>query len=140
MSGGETKEGSGSNGSRRSAPAVPDRDLRRWQLVDLSETFNASVSEVLGRVAAAARPLRRPAFAATFGYWQHYLTRRYHSGIGADRVCDAAWRRKVGPDGIAWTTDGIPFRTARSFCPLRGLAPLYECTNSIGRIILLQWA
>jgi hypothetical protein len=27
---------------------------------------------------------------------------------------DAAWRAKVGPDGVAWTADGVPFRSARA--------------------------
>jgi len=96
-----------------SAPDVPDRDLQRWFLVDLSGTFNSPVTEVLSRVGQAAKPPRGPASQVGFSYWKSYLTRTHH-GTSSDRVSDAAWRSKVGSDDVAWTTDGIPFKSSKT--------------------------
>ena len=44
-------------------------------------------------------------------YWANHLRDRLGIGRGRQPTSpsDAAWRGKVGPDGVAWTTDGIPF-------------------------------
>jgi len=94
-----------------SPPEAGDRDVGRWSLVDLADTYNAPVTEVLERLAQAAQPPSPPASQVGFGYWQAHLT-QYH-GSRNQPISDAAWRAKVGPDGIAWTTDGIPFQTSK---------------------------
>lgn len=83
------------------------RDLGRWTLVDLGPVFNAPVTEVLERVLAAARPPDPPASRVGFGY------RNVHMAERQQPISDAAWRAKVGADGIAWAEDGIPFRSAK---------------------------
>ncbi|HIJ65020.1 MAG TPA: DUF4450 domain-containing protein [Candidatus Hydrogenedentes bacterium] len=88
-----------------------NRDLAPWTLIDLSEQYNAPVQEVLGRVVQQAKPPALPASRRGFGYRRTHLV-RYHRYRDTP-VCDAAWRAKVGPDGVAWTTDGIPFKTAK---------------------------
>jgi hypothetical protein len=94
-----------------SPPNAGDRDLQRWRPVDLSDTFNASVTNVLQRVAQTAQPPSLPASQVGFGYWKDHLL-QYH-GSRNQEISDAAWRKKAGPDGLAWTTEGIPFRTAK---------------------------
>lgn len=94
-----------------SPPPTEARDLSRWTLVDLSTVFNASVTNVLPRVSEAAQPPPAPASQVGFSYWKDHLL-QYH-GSRNQEISDAAWRAKVGPDNVAWTTDGIPFKTAR---------------------------
>ena len=94
-----------------SPPPAGNRDLARWTLVDLSNTFNDSVTNVLQRVTQEAKPPALPASQVGFRYWKdHLLT---HHGTRNQPISDDAWRKKVGDDGIAWTTDGIPFKTAK---------------------------
>ncbi len=93
-------------------PKVRDRDLERWALVDLSKTYNAALTEVLDKVVKATRPPPLPASQVGWGYWKSHLG-QYHGGP-MERESDAAWRDKVGPNGVAWTTDGIPFKTAKT--------------------------
>jgi hypothetical protein len=87
-------------------------DLSHWTLVDLTPTFNASVTEVLRKLADSATPPPLPASQVGFGYWKDHLT-QYH-GSHNEPISDAAWRKKVGDDGTAWTTDGIPFKSSKT--------------------------
>jgi hypothetical protein len=86
---------------------VPDRRLGRWSLIDLTGVYNASVPEVPKRLCDGAIPPEMPADQVGFGYWKDHVVGR------SSTPSDAAWRAKVGPDGVAWTTDGIPFKTTR---------------------------
>ncbi|MBN1343916.1 MAG: DUF4450 domain-containing protein [Phycisphaerae bacterium] len=95
-----------------SSPRVKDHDLTRWVLVDLTKTYNAPLTEVLDKVVKAAQPPPLPASQIGWGYWKAHLG-QYHGGP-TERESDAAWRNKVGPDGLAWTTDGIPFKTSKT--------------------------
>ena len=94
------------------APQAGDHDLSRWSLVDLSGTFNESVTNVLPRMTRTAKPPPPPASQVGFGYWRDHLL-QYH-GSRNEAISDNAWRNKVGPDGTAWTTDGIPFQTSKT--------------------------
>lgn len=93
------------------APNAGDHDVSHWTLIDIKEVFNASVTEVLPLVEAKALPPAAPASRVGFDYWKSHL-QGYH-GARNEAVSDAAWRAKVGEDGVAWTTDGIPFHTAK---------------------------
>ena len=88
---------------------VKAKDLSAWTLVDLSNIFTASVTEVLGKVARASPPPAPPAFWVNHCYWKQHIVNR----VAPDNPSDAAWRRKIGPDGIGWTHDGIPFKTSK---------------------------
>ena len=92
-----------------SPPAVKAKDLSAWTLIDLSGIFTASVTEVLGRVAAASQPPPPPAFGVNHAYWKNHIVERMTPG----NPSDAAWRQKIGPDQIGWTCDGIPFKSAK---------------------------
>ena len=90
-----------------SPPDAGERNLDRWTLIDLSKVFNASVPEVPKRVIDGAIPPPLPASQVGFGYWKEHVI------VRCKPPCDTAWRAKVGPDGVAWTTDGIPFKTSK---------------------------
>lgn len=90
-----------------SAPGA-GRDLGYWTLIDLGPVFNASVPQVLDRVLEAARPPALPACQVGFGYWKAHMKERL-----LQLPSDAAWRAKVGSDGVGWVADGIPFRSSR---------------------------
>jgi len=92
-----------------SPPVVKAKDLHAWKLVNLSHVFNASVTEVLGRVAKASQPPSPPAFAVNHDYWKDHITSR----VAPNNPSDAAWRQKIGPDQIGWTCDGIPFNSPK---------------------------
>lgn len=92
-----------------SPPAVKAKDLGAWTLVDLSNTFTASVTEVLGRVAKASQPPPPPALRVNHEYWKNHIVDR----VAPNNPSDAAWRRKIGPDQVGWTHDGIPFRSPK---------------------------
>jgi hypothetical protein len=92
-----------------SPPAVKKGDLAAWTLVDLGSTFNASLPEVLKRVAQAAPPPAPPALGVNHAYWLDHITNR----MAPDSPSDAAWRRKIGPDQVGWTYDGLPFKSPR---------------------------
>lgn len=92
-------------------PASGDRDLSQWTVVDLASAFNASVTGVLQHVTESAIPPKPPAGDIGFNYWKDHLL-QYH-GSRNQPISDAAWRAKVDTDGIAWATDGIPFKTSR---------------------------
>jgi hypothetical protein len=94
-----------------SPPGAEGRDITRWDLIDLTEIFNARVTEVLPRVTETAVAPELPASQVGFGYWKDHLL-QYH-GSRNQEISDAAWRAKVDENGIAWTTDGIPFRTSK---------------------------
>jgi hypothetical protein len=92
-----------------SPPAVKAKDLHAWTLVNLSDEYNASVTEVLGRVTKATQPPPFPAFEVNHSYWLDHINARMTAGSPSD----AAWRKKIGPDQVGWTHDGIPFQSAK---------------------------
>ena len=92
-----------------SPPNVPAHDLSLWAPIDLRLSFNASVPEVMTRVHDAVRPPPEPASAVNTSYYKDHLVAPFVS----PKPADDAWRKKAGPDGIAWTTDGIPFVTSK---------------------------
>ena len=94
---------------RWTRPAVPDRDLDRWALVDLSAAYNASLSEVMGQVVKAVKPPALPASAVNTGYYCSHLVAPFVTPPPSDE----AWRRRIGEDGIGWTTEGIPFKSPK---------------------------
>jgi hypothetical protein len=63
----------------------------------------------MARVHAAVRPPPPPASPINTVYYQDHLIAPFVS----PKPADDAWRKKIGPDGIAWTTDGIPFLTSK---------------------------
>ena len=91
------------------APEVPDKALSRWVMVDLSKTFNSSVTDVLDRILSAAVPPQYPASNVSFNYRQLHLAGRQNP-----KVSDDAWRKKINDDNIGWTTDGIPFKSPKT--------------------------
>lgn len=93
------------------APNAGNHDLKRWVLIPLDKTYNARVTDVLKRVTDTARPPAMPASQVGFNYWKDHLL-QYH-GSRNQPISDAAWRKKIGPDGVGWTTDGIPFKSSK---------------------------
>ncbi|MFA6240585.1 MAG: DUF4450 domain-containing protein, partial [Candidatus Hydrogenedentales bacterium] len=93
------------------APKQASRDLTSWSLIDLSQTFNANVIDVPQKIVESATPPAPPASQVGFSYWRDHLT-QYH-GSRNEPISDAAWRAKTGTDGVAWTADGIPFKSAK---------------------------
>jgi hypothetical protein len=89
-------------------PGTESRSPDKWVLVDLSSVFNASISEVLKQVADGAIPPPLPTSQIGFSYWKEHLVTR------CKPACDTAWRAKIGADGVGWTTDGIPFKSAKT--------------------------
>jgi len=90
-------------------PAVPTNRLDYWLPLDLRPLFNASVPEVMRRVHDAVKPPPRPASPVNTAYYLDHLVEPFVS----PKPADDAWRKKVGPDGLAWTTDGIPFISSK---------------------------
>ncbi len=88
---------------------VKAKDLHPWTLVNLSDLFNASVTDLLGRVAKASPPPPPPALEVNHAYWKDHITNR----VDPHNPSDAAWRQKIGPDQIGWTCDGIPFQSPK---------------------------
>ncbi|MDD5704379.1 MAG: DUF4450 domain-containing protein [Kiritimatiellae bacterium] len=98
---------------RWAPPEVSARRLDLWTTVDLRSVFNATVMDACDRVveASVAHWPRPPASDIGFDYWQTHLKDFWAYTPARDKPSDAAWRAKVGSDDVAWTTDGIPFRT-----------------------------
>ena len=94
-----------------SPPTAGPHDLAQWTLIDLTPTYNASVTEVLQRLVETAVAPELPAMQVGFGYWKDHLT-QYH-GSRNQPISDAAWRAKIDGTGVGWTTDGIPFRSPK---------------------------
>ena len=92
---------------RWQASAETGRNLDAWSLVDLAGLYNASVSEVPGLLSEHAIPPEAPHSLTGFDYWRDHLTARLKP------PCDDAWRAKIDADGVAWTADGIPIRSAK---------------------------
>ena len=63
----------------------------------------------MARVHAAVRPPPEPASPINTVYYKDHLVAPFVS----PKPADDAWRKKVGTDGIAWPTDGIPFLTSK---------------------------
>jgi hypothetical protein len=94
-----------------SPPKLKTKDLGLWHLVDLSRQCNASVTEVRTKVAAAAKAPPEPALGVNHSYWLDHIIHPVR--IDPDCPCDAAWRKKIGLDGVGWTHDGIPFKSPK---------------------------
>jgi hypothetical protein len=99
-------------------PVAKAGDLDAWTLVDLSKTLNASVPEVLERVSRGSHRPPMPASQVNYSYWRSHVDGGdgpAHSVdvIPPNPVSDAAWRKKISPDGIAWTHDGIPVKSPK---------------------------
>ncbi|NLX14550.1 MAG: DUF4450 domain-containing protein [Phycisphaerales bacterium] len=90
---------------RWQAPEPIDRDLARWHMIDLSGFYNAEVSEVPKRLAAGAIAPEMPADQVGFHYWLEHVTYR------TPPPSDQAWRDRIDSEGMAWTADGVPFRS-----------------------------
>ena len=90
------------------SPPEVGRDLSRWALVDLRSVYNAKLPDVLERARAASVPPAPPASRTGFDYRNAHLGDRMQQ-----KPSDAAWRAKVGSDGVAWTADSIPFLSVR---------------------------
>lgn len=93
-------------------PQVPPHRLNLWRLVDCGPLFNATIGGALERVAKDATPPPAGTSLVNFGYWKDHFGSRHH-GDTVQVTSDDAWRAKVGPDGVAWTADGIPFKSAK---------------------------
>jgi hypothetical protein len=101
-----------------SPPMVKEGDLDVWTLVDLSKVLNASVPEVPGFVSRASQGPPASASQTNYSYWRSYVDgsagpSKCVDVIPPNPVSDAAWRKKIGPDGIGWTHDGIPFKSEK---------------------------
>lgn len=101
-----------------SAPKVAAGDLKPWSLVDIDALFNASLPEVLEAVGKASQAPPEPASSVNYSYWRTHVDGDYGPAKVANfmpphPVSDAAWRKKIGPDQIGWTHDGIPLRSPR---------------------------
>jgi hypothetical protein len=94
-------------------PEAGDHDLSRWTTLDLTGVFNDAVIDVPAHVLAKSPPPAPPASQVNFNYWKDHFTDTHHGGR-IEMLSDEAWRAKVGPDGIAWTRDGIPFKSAKA--------------------------
>ncbi len=92
------------------APTVPDHDLKPWLLVDLRSSYNASVPDVMQRVWEATLLPPAPSTAVSTGHYKDHLVAPFVN----PEPSDEAWRKKIDPDGIGWTTDGIPFKSAKT--------------------------
>ncbi len=92
---------------RWNKPNVPDQNLDRWHLIDLTHVHNASIPEVPKRLREGAVAPEPPADQIGFNYWLEHVTAR------SKPPCDTAWRARIGDDGVGWTTDGIPFKSPR---------------------------
>lgn len=90
-------------------PAVPTNRLDLWLPLDLRSLFNASVPDAMRRVHDAVKPPASPASPVNTAYYLDHLVEPFVS----PRPADDAWRKKVGADGLAWTTDGIPFISSK---------------------------
>ena len=95
-----------------SAPDAGDHDLARWTTVDLGGVFNSTLVDALEKVYKEATPPPEGASRVGFDYWRSHLSPLHH-GERVQMPSDAAWRAKVDAAGIAWTRDGIPFKTAK---------------------------
>lgn len=93
-------------------PDAGDHDLARWTLIDCTPVFNASINEALEKVNNEATPPPPGASRVGFDYWRSHLGARHH-GDPVQVPSDETWRKKIGTDGIAWTADGIPFKTSK---------------------------
>ena len=92
-------------------PKVKANDLAAWDLIDVRGHFTASVAEVMQHVADHAVPPELPASQVGFKYWRDHV--EVETRVRNKPIADAAWRAKVGEDGVTWTTDGIPFLSAK---------------------------
>lgn len=91
-------------------PSIPDKDLARWELVDLSGKFNSAVNETLDRVHAAVKAPALPASEINTIYYKDHLVPPFVSS----KPSDARWRKIINSDGIGWTTETIPFKSPKS--------------------------
>ncbi len=90
-------------------PPTTRGNLAPWRLVDLGQQFNFSLTEVIQHYLTQSKLPEKPYSEVGFNYRNDHFGSRIY--LAPD---DAAWRAKVGSDGIAWTTDGIPFKTSKT--------------------------
>lgn len=94
-------------------PLPPDdRDLTKWNVVDLGKVFNATIPDALEKADREATPPPEGARRVGFDYWREHIRFAVHGGR-QQPPSDEAWRKKVDQQGIAWTTDNIPFKTSK---------------------------
>lgn len=86
--------------------------LEQWTTVDLAAVYNSTILDALEKVYKEAVPPPDGASRVGFDYWRSHLSPLHH-GERVQMPSDAAWRGKVGADGVAWTRDGIPFKTVK---------------------------
>jgi hypothetical protein len=75
------------------------------------------MTQAMPRVIAAAKAPALPASGIGFEYRGNFMEEWMLAGGRQGMklpISDAAWRAKVGDDGVAWTAEGIPFKTAKS--------------------------
>ncbi|HOE65057.1 MAG TPA: DUF4450 domain-containing protein [Candidatus Hydrogenedentes bacterium] len=93
--------------------ASSDRALTPWALIDVSARYNASVPDVPQHIVDRAEPPVPPESGVAHRYWRVDHVGQLLHGQQQQGPSDAAWRAKIGDDGVAWTTDGIPFKSVR---------------------------
>ena len=86
--------------------------IEQWAVVDLAGVFNTTILDALETVYKEAVPPPDEASRVGYDYWHSHLSPLHH-GERVQMPSDAAWREKVDGDGIAWTRDGIPFKTVK---------------------------
>ncbi|MEO8826659.1 MAG: DUF4450 domain-containing protein [Chthoniobacterales bacterium] len=97
-----------------SSPGFKSHDLDQWKLIDINSLFNTPVTEAVKQALAAAIPPPLPASHLGVEYRKGCFDIMGHKQNGKIfEPSDAAWRDKVGKDGVAWTSEGIPFKTSK---------------------------
>jgi len=92
------------------APEKSNGGLSNWTLIDISAGFNAvTPAEAIEHVANCAPAPDYPASTIGFEYWLEHLIGR---GIRKQAPSLDAWKAKIGAVGVAWTYEGIPFKSA----------------------------
>lgn len=94
------------------APDAGTHDLAQWTPINLDGVFNSTIIEALEKVYNEATPPPDGASRVGFDYWRSHLSPVHH-GERVQMPSDAAWRAKVDENGVAWTRDGIPFKTVK---------------------------
>jgi hypothetical protein len=97
---------------RWNPPSVQKFDLNPWHLIDLSDVYNVNLVGANMRVYETAVPPEPPASTVGWTYWRAHWTNRWTKQT-EDVLSDARWRGKIGENGIAWTDEGIPFKSPK---------------------------
>lgn len=94
-------------------PGAEKKDLSLWDPLDLGPIADTTILEALDKVSNEATLPPAGASRVGFDYWRSHLGSRHH-GDPVQTPSDEAWRNKIGPDGIGWTADGIPFKSSKA--------------------------